>query len=1084
MASMPRLHRLRTLCLLAALPAGAQVPLPPAAQVLKPLAGKVVDAILKPKMKVDHFTVGGFTVKDVDPTSEATPEKFEGEGLLEMPAPGHPTKVTFKNLVLKGTAAEGTVEADFPAGHHAKVHGWTYRLKKVVVSDKGSHLEGTAEVAGIRLQVGTLAFTPAGLQGTLSPGDLPLAEGVFDAVLQKAEVAFAGAAAPQLKGTVKVTLAAPVRHALTGAAIELEVAGVAFDSGLLSEESAGGTVVPTLATNLLLLHQGRTWRMDQVAFGFEHGRPQLWGPTRLQFPLNVFCQVGATGEPYLTGAVSKQLQARIPTPESNPVARGVQRTVFKVLEPFEGFSGAFPLPPAQLHPYGLTAYRLQVEGGTAGLTKGVVDPAKTRLTGKLTFGADFKQEVAFTDAEAALSDGLYVAKGSWTTVAPVGGCYVAPFLARAACDFSPSHSPEGLDAGWQGVYLPIYFLGLPEALYTLGSDGHHYPVRATGKGGRFEANGAFSGDVAVPEIPLSSGVLLHIAPVALSAFELHFVDGVLIQGPTVTGVLKPNADQVLQIKEGDALPALSFHLTQNGVEQVELDMGPEGKPFESGLIGVYTTVERGVLNPSNLDLSGRFDFHLEGAALPSIPFEHMVLEAVEGKGDELGLTMAGAKWDAQPDQPRVDLWGFGFGLAERGFGVDKDRRFFVGFGGDMDINPLLPSLYNRLVFTTAPSPSDASKDIAVVKLEESFHLDQAMSGLGSLKADMGFTVETKDKAVSTAYFLGTGSLDLAMGKDGMNIDAGVRFGRAMTGGGSYPYFYALGHVQFPKGGIQVVPDVEIYGGTGGLAQNFKPGKITDPLTIEGEPDASQGYGVIAGVDLGSTDHYTFHGALDLYISQNLTTLLQGEAWLFCSRESTSADNHVSANISFTRNPNVFDASFAADIQQSNGMLRYMGTVAMHFGPDRKFVHIGSPDAPVKAVFSGIAEGTGYLMADVEGDHAALAAGAGFSWDSGDRDFGPLYGRAWVNAHGDLIIALDNGNPSFRGVLAAEGGAEFGMAFHTPWKTYHLTVFSGSLSTAMAFQAPGSPKLSGKVTIHYRVLGGAFEGNATAHLDIP
>ena len=241
MASMPRLSRLVALAALALAPLGAQVPipLPPAAQVLKPLADKVVDAILKPKMKVDHFTVGPFTVREVDPTSDATAEKFEGTGVIELPAPAMRLKVEFKNLVLKGSAAEGTVEADFASGHHTEFQGWSYRLKKAVVSDKAAHLEGTAELAGARVDVATLAFTPTGLTGTVAGGDIPLAEGDFTATLKGAEVVFAGAMAPQLKGTVKVDLALPVRHAGTGEAVSVESGPVAFSSQLLLPTGTG-----------------------------------------------------------------------------------------------------------------------------------------------------------------------------------------------------------------------------------------------------------------------------------------------------------------------------------------------------------------------------------------------------------------------------------------------------------------------------------------------------------------------------------------------------------------------------------------------------------------------------------------------------------------------------------------------------------------------------------------------------------------------------------------------------------------------------------------------------------------------------
>jgi len=369
-----------------------------------------------------------------------------------------------------------------------------------------------------------------------------------------------------------------------------------------------------------------------------------------------------------------------------------------------------------------------------------------------------------------------------------------------------------------------------------------------------------------------------------------------------------------------------------------------------------------------------------------------------------------------------------------------------------------------------------------VELASGFHIDQSMANLGSLVADLGFHVETAGDEVSDAYFLGSGNLKVDFGDMPVDIKAGLRLGRSFQNTPSFPYFYALGHFQAPEGGIEVAPDLEVYGLVGGLAQNFKPVDIRNTESISGTADASLGLAVIAGVDIGTSDEYTFHGDLDLYIAQNLTTLLQGKGWLMCSRDQEPDDNKVTANVAFTRNPNVFNATFGADLKQYGGLVRYVGTVELHFSPDLKYVHIGTKNAPLQALFSNGWQGDGYLTADFQDHKATFGAGAGFSFDSGDRGFGPLYGRLWLNAHGDLVIELEGSSLSARGTINAEGGAEFGMEFDTFWHDYHITIFSGSLATSMAFQAPGSPMLSGRVTIHYSVLGGAFEGSVSAHMD--
>ncbi|HJV22241.1 MAG TPA: hypothetical protein VJ570_06080, partial [Holophagaceae bacterium] len=1048
---------------------------PPAAQVLKPLAGKLVDAILKPKMQVDHFTLGGFPVKEVDPTGDATPEKFEGTGVIELPAPALRLKVTFKNLILKGSAAEGTVEAEFAADHRAEHQGWTYHLKKAVVSDKAAHLEGTATLAGIRLDLAGLALTPTGLQGTVAGGDLPLAEGAFTATLLKAELTF-GAATPQLKGTLRVELDPAVRHALTGGPARMEGVTVAFDSRLLAPEGSG-SVTEALATDLPVRHQGLTWHLDKVAFGFERGRPKLGSPVRLQFPLNVFAKVGATGQPYLTGPAPVGIYAHTPSAPALGGGRGLTEAASRIRDlrmGFEGFSGSFPLPADNLIPSGLTAYHLQVEGGQASVTKGAFDPATSRISGRFTFGAGYKGVATFTEAAVSFEDGLYLATAKLQGAIPLGDYGVQAPWPNVICDFSNARSPEGVEGGWKGIYLTQYLFALPGELYV---DASPFKLAATvtGEKGWFEGNGLFSGDLAAAIDPKTK-LMLHIAPVTLDPFELNFVDGVLVKGPTVTGKVHVDAPPILDQFEGD----LTFKLTQNGLEQIQVI---PNRILKTDLIGVDIALDSAVLNPTSWDFSGRFDFHTTGANLPSFPFEHMVLQAVggglDGDNGPLRLGMAGARWTTMEDHPNVDLWGFGYGLAEHGFGTLEDGRFFVGFGGEVAVNPLLPGIYNRVLFTT----EQGKPEQGTVELEKPYDLDQDLAGMGQLKASMGFHVETANEEVTNAYFMGEGQLLLNTGDAPYKLDAGLRFGRGFTSGGSFPYFYALGHLSSDNLAVQVAPDFEMYGFLGGLAQNFKPDDIRNTQDIKGTADPDLGFALMAGIDAGTTDKYTFHGGLDLYVAQNLTTKLHGDGWLFSARDQKPDDYHVWADINFTRKPNVLDATFGADIKQGGGAMRYIGLVQLHLSPDRKFLHIGTKEAPVKAIMSGIAEGTGYFTADFNGGNTTFAAGIGISLDTGRRSWGPLYGRAWMKANGDLVVEIPaGGGPRFRGTINAEGGAEFGMEFSTWWDDYDITLFSGELRTNLAFQVPGDPKFSGVVTLHYSVLGGLFEGDASAHLD--
>lgn len=1061
-------------------PAQSQVP-PQAAEVLKKAGTKLVEAILTPKLRVESFHLGGFKATQVDPDGDATPEKFSGTALFELPAPLGSRKLAFQGLVLKGGTAEGTLDEALK-DVSGELHGWACAITRVVLSDKGSRLEGSGTLAGIRINLGPLNLTPQGLVGTLSPGDLMLAEGPFEATLTDAEVLF-GASNVKLKGNLEIAINRPVRHGTTGQEVKLEPGPVAFDSGLLT---GTGAVAPAVATNLPLLHKGHTWLINTWAFGFERGTPFLGGPVRLRFPLQTFCRVGATDQPYLTDAVSGQMRGRTPAPSApRPVAARVGRELRERAEPpalelaWEGFTAGYPLPGATLHPSGLTAYRLEVERGTAQVVKGVLVSAGTTLTGSLRFGPEFAFETRFTNAPAELAEGLYLLGSALPKPASVGAYQVYTIFSGVVCDFSSAHSPEGLPEGWMGIHLPSYHLALPTEIGTVTTNGNRYPVLVAAKGGRYEGNGTFSGVVAAN---LGSKLVnLHIAPVRLEPFELRFIEGALVQGPDVKGQMDLTAEPLLT----EFKPPVRFKLTQNGAEHIELDTqtpsGPMG--LKTRLVGVTMVLDSARLNPTNLDFTGRFDFAIAGAAVPSVPFDHLVLEAsgggIEGSKEPLSLDFKGSRWSTVADRPHLNLWGFPFGLGESGYGVSGDGRFYVGLGGDFEVNPILPTAYNRILFTTRPDDDTEG----TLELEKLFDVDQSVAALGSLKASLGFQVETAGDAVSDAFFLGTGDLKVNMGDTPFGLKAGMRFGRSYQGASYFPYFYALGHFQSQGPGVAVAPNLEIYGLAGGLAQNFLPDEIRNTTEIKGKPDQSLGLAVMAGVDAGTSDQFTFHGGLDLYVSQNLTTLLQGKGWLFCGRDQQPSDNQVTADIRFTRNPNTFDAVLTADLNLYGGLIRPMGQVELHFAPDKQFVHIGTKEAPIQVKIKNAWDASGYMTADFAGGAATFGAGAAFGY-SKEGDFGILWGNAWLNARGDLIIEIDaDKNPHFLGTLSAEGGAAFGMKFETFWKTYRVTIFSGSIGANLAFQVPGSPTLSGAVTIHYSVLGGLFKGSVSAHMDM-
>jgi hypothetical protein len=1026
-------------------------------------------------MQVESFHLGGFKATRVEPDGDATPENFSGSALFELPAPLGPQKLTFKGLVLKGGTADGTLDQTLK-DVSGDLRGWNCTVTRVVLSDKTSRVEGSAVLGGMKLDLSPLTLTPQGLTGTLSPGDLPLADGPFEATLQAGEVTFSPAAIT-LKGNLEVLIDPPVRHATTGANLKLDGGPVTFDSSLIQ----GSGPVGTVATNLPLFHKGQTWLVQTMTLAFERGTPILGGPTRLQFPLQVFCRVGATDQPLVSDAVVCHLRGKVPAPAApKPTAArlAARRPAATVEMAWEGYSATFPLPAATLHPSGLTAFRVDLEKGLVRVEKGQLMTQGTTLTGTVSWGPSFTLATHFSDAPASLADGLYVFSGPLNKPAEVGAYRVHKPYGGLVVDFSPSISPEGVPDGWMGIYLSKYLLTLPEELFTFNDAWERLPVLASAQGGRFDGNGTFSGAVAVE---LTKEVNLHITPVKLDPFELTFAEGALIHGPVVKGHLDLTAEPLLK----DFKPPVSFHLTQNGAEQILIDTQTPSGPMalKTRLVGISMVLDSAVLHPTNLDFTGRFDFAVAGAVLPSVAFDHLVLEAsgggIDGSHDKLTLDFKGSRWTNVPDRPHVSLWGYPFGLGETGYGVLGDNRFYVGLGGDFEVNPLLPIAYNRIFFTT--EKNDESK--GTLELEKLFDIDQSIASMGALKASLGFQVDTANDQVSDAYFLGTGKLDVAMGDAPFHLDAGMRFGRSYQGASYFPYFYALGHFQTEGSGVQVAPDLEVYGLAGGLAQNFLPDEIRNTTEIKGKPDSSLGIAVMAGVDAGTTDQFTFHGGLDLYISQNFTTMLQGKGWLFCGRDKEPDDNQVTADIRFTRNPNVFDATLTANLSLCEGLLQPMGEVQLHFGPDKQFVHIGTKDAPILVRVKGAWDASGYMTADFQGGTSTFGAGAAFSY-SKEGDFGIIWGNAWLNARGDLIIEIDpNRNPHFLGTLMAEGGAGFGMKFKTFWHTYKVTIFSGSIGANLAFQVPGSPTLSGAVSIHYSVLGGMFSGSVGASLDM-
>ena len=331
--------------------------------------------------------------------------------------------------------------------------------------------------------------------------------------------------------------------------------------------------------------------------------------------------------------------------------------------------------------------------------------------------------------------------------------------------------------------------------------------------------------------------------------------------------------------------------------------------------------------------------------------------------------MAGSLWKNVAAQPKISLWGFGFGLEEDGYGTLADGRFFVGVGGEIGINPVLSPVYNRFLFTS--DKNDPSQ--GTVETENGFNLDQSVADLGSLQGSLGFTVDTAGDQVSDAYFLGDGTLNLAFSDSPLNLQAGMRFGQSYIKPQPFPYFYLLGEATFPAAGIDVAPDVEIYGFAGGVTQNFMPDKIQNTQNITGKEDDSLGMGIMAGSTWARQTNSPSMAASTSTCPRTSRPMLQGQGFLFSGREDSPPDRTVDADITLTHNPTAFHAVLQADLGFPSPLVESLGTVELKFDPVNHFIHIGTPSAPLTTRFlSGLTTGTAYYDADLGGGKASFS----------------------------------------------------------------------------------------------------------------
>ena len=273
------------------------------------------------------------------------------------------------------------------------------------------------------------------------------------------------------------------------------------------------------------------------------------------------------------------------------------------------------------------------------MAKGLQSSTGTALSGNVVWGPGFSSITQFGKMPASLVDGLYVTGGSIPGLVPVGSFKVSGAYSGTICDFSPSHSPADLPAGWMGVLTPNYMLYLPAELFHYTAAWERQPVLVPGQNGRFEGNGTFSGSV---NVNLPDLVNLHIAPIRMEPFDLHFMEGSLIDGPVVKAQLEMTAQPLLV----NFKAPLTFHMTQAGATQIEINTQTPGGPMavKTRLVGIDMVLDSARLNATNLDFTGCFDFAIAGAPIPSVDFDHLVLEASGAGIDGSGIMRRKKKW--------------------------------------------------------------------------------------------------------------------------------------------------------------------------------------------------------------------------------------------------------------------------------------------------------------------------------------------------------------------------------------------------------------------------------------------------------
>ncbi len=219
-----------------------------------------------------------------------------------------------------------------------------------------------------------------------------------------------------------------------------------------------------------------------------------------------------------------------------------------------------------------------------------------------------------------------------------------------------------------------------------------------------------------------------------------------------------------------------------------------------------------------------------------------------------------------------------------------------------------------------------------------------------------------------------------------------------------------------------------------------------------------------------------------------------------------------------------DAGLIKGINENNSA----GRGVMHIDPDKWYLHLGRPDAPIGLELVGLVKVGGYFMAghdipdammmhpkvleylnmdqsDFNGNRSendimmgkGLAFGANFELDTGDLRFLIFYARFELGGGFDVML-LDYGDKAYcegrsggvgingwygKGQAYAYFGGTIGIKVKLFMKTRKFDIISLQTAAAIRLEGPNPTWMKGVVGGRYRILGGLVKGSCKFEMTV-